>query len=81
MLNERLITQLSGKMDPSLRVAPEKAPLGVACMDAGQGREQDALSFARCSFGVTKPRASRLDWHFFRGNSNDSNSVNRPWHD
>jgi hypothetical protein len=23
-------------------VEPEKAPLGVTCMDAGQGREQDA---------------------------------------
>ena len=54
-LYNRLLTRLDGKMGPALRVAPEKAPLGVA----------------RCLFGATKLRASRLDWHFFRGNSNN----------
>ena len=70
ILYKRLLTQLDGKMGPALRVAPETAPLGVA----------------RCLFGTTKLRASRLayrdvgkgreqgggsfDWHFFRGNSN-----------
>ena len=74
-LYKRLLTQLDGKMGPALRVAyrdvgkqrengcgsfaPEKAPLGVACKDASQGREQDALSFARCLFGATKLRAPR----------------------
>ena len=78
ILHKRLLTQLDGKMAPALRVAyrdvgkqrekgygsfaPEKAPLGVA----------------RCLFGTTKLRASRLDWRFFWGNSNDSISVNRP---
>ena len=63
MLKKRLITQLTGKMDPALRIVPEKAPLGVT----------------RYSFGMTKPRALCLYWCFFRSNSNDSNSVNRPW--
>jgi hypothetical protein len=67
MLDKRLKTQLCEKMDPALWVAPEKTPLNVT----------------RCSFGhnlsgVAKSRASCLDWRFFRGNSNDSNSVNRP---
>ncbi|MEJ1470651.1 MAG: hypothetical protein RPU59_06210, partial [Candidatus Sedimenticola sp. (ex Thyasira tokunagai)] len=62
-IHKRLITLLSGKMASALRIAPEKAPLIVA----------------RCLFGATKLRASRLDWHFFRGNSHDSFSVNRPW--
>jgi len=63
MLNKRLITKLSGKMGPALRVAPENMPLCVT----------------RYSFGMTKPRASCLDCHIFRHNSNDSNSVNRPY--
>ena len=67
MLNKRLITQLSGKMGPALRVAPEKMLLCVT----------------RYSFGMTKPRASCLDWHpeqlLGRHNINDSNSVNRPY--
>ena len=71
MLNKRLITQLTGKMDLALRVAPAKlqtrAPLCVTRYSFG-----DVLS------GLAKPRASCLDWYFFRSNSNDSNSVNRP---
>ncbi len=70
MLNKRLITQLTGKMDPALRVAPAKLPIRAP------------LCVTRYSFGTTKPRASCLDWRpywqFGRGNSNDSNSVNRP---
>jgi len=50
-------------MDPALRVASENAPLGVT----------------RRLFGVTKLRSSCLDWCIFRHNSDDSNSVNRPW--
>ncbi|MCW4343884.1 MAG: hypothetical protein N0E48_11080 [Candidatus Thiodiazotropha endolucinida] len=57
-----MITPLGGKIAPALRVAPEKAPLGVACR----------------SFGVTKPLSSRLDWRFFRHNRADWISVNRP---
>ena len=60
--NKRLIAPFSGKRASALRVAPENAPLGVA----------------RCSFGMTKPRASRLDWRILRCNSNYSISVNRP---
>jgi len=56
-------------------------------MDVGKGREQGSGSFAsekallgvaRCSFRVTKLHASRLDWHFFRGNINNLIRVNRP---
>jgi len=46
--------QLSGKMAPALRVALDKAQLGVA----------------RCFFGTTKLRVLCLDWRFFRRNSN-----------
>ncbi|MCW4345205.1 MAG: hypothetical protein N0E48_17880 [Candidatus Thiodiazotropha endolucinida] len=62
MLHKRMITPLGGKIAPALRVAPEKAPLGVA----------------RRSFGITKPLSSRLDWRFFRHNRADWISVNRP---
>ncbi len=41
-LHERLTTQSGAKIAPALRVAAEKAPLCVAYMDVGQGREQDA---------------------------------------
>ncbi|MCW4344328.1 MAG: hypothetical protein N0E48_13410 [Candidatus Thiodiazotropha endolucinida] len=62
MLHERMTTPLGGKIAPALRVAPEKAPLGVA----------------RRSFGITKPLFSRLDWRFFRHNRANWISVNRP---
>ena len=52
ILHERLTTQWGGKSVPALRVATEKEPLGVA----------------RCLFGTTKLRASRLDWRFFSRN-------------
>jgi hypothetical protein len=63
-----MITPLGGKIAPALWAAPEKAPLVVTNMDVGKGREQDAVSFARRSFGITKPHSSRLDWRFFRRN-------------
>ncbi len=50
-------------MAPALRVAPEKAPLGVT----------------RRLFGGTKLHSSCLDWGFFRHNSDGSNSVTRPY--
>lgn len=71
MLNERLITQLSGEMAPALRVTPENAPLRVARTQS----TRYAHGVGSCSFGVTKPCASRLDGHFFRGNSNVLNRV------
>jgi len=37
-----LTTQAAAKIVPALRVVTEKAPLCVAYMDVGQGREQDA---------------------------------------
>jgi hypothetical protein len=76
MLNKRLITQLSGKMAPALRVAPAKSQ-----------ETWLPLSVTRYSFGhvlseLAKLRASCLDWQPEllpgRRNSNDSNSVNRP---
>ena len=51
--NKRLTTQWDGKRGPALRVASEKAPLGVTPP----------------LFGITKPRSSCLDWRFFRRNS------------
>ncbi|MEW8544311.1 MAG: hypothetical protein AB2693_12325 [Candidatus Thiodiazotropha sp.] len=57
-----MITPLGVKTAPALRVAPEKAPLGVA----------------RRSFGITKLLSSRLDWLFFRHNRAHWISVNRP---
>lgn len=42
--NERLKTTLGEKRAPTLRVAPEKAPLVVAYTDVGEGREQDAVA-------------------------------------
>ncbi|MCW4344620.1 MAG: hypothetical protein N0E48_14880 [Candidatus Thiodiazotropha endolucinida] len=57
-----MLTPLDGKIAPALRVAPEKAPLGVA----------------RRSFGITKLLSSRLDWCFFRRNRANWISVNRP---
>ena len=74
-----MITPLGGKIAPALRVAPEKAPLGVTNMDVGKGREQDAVSFARRSFGITKLLSSRLDWRFFRRNRAHWITVNRPF--
>ncbi|HBR96766.1 MAG TPA: hypothetical protein DD979_05245, partial [Gammaproteobacteria bacterium] len=53
ILHERWLTRLGGKIIAALRVAPKKAPLGVAPR----------------SFGTTKRRSSRLDWRFFRHNS------------
>ena len=38
------------------------------------------ISAARRSFGMTKPRSSRLDWRVFSHNSDVSISVNRRWH-
>lgn len=76
MLNKRLITKLSGKMDSALWVVTAKL------------RTWALLRVTHCSFGhysteMAKSRASCLDWHqcmqFGRDNSNDSNSVNRPW--
>ena len=49
-------------MVPALRVVAKKPPLGVA----------------RRSFGMTKPRFSRLDWWFFTRNSDDRIRVDRP---
>ncbi len=77
-LNERVTTQLGGKMAPALRVAAKKAPLGVAYRDVGQVRKQEAVSFAPRSFGTTKPRSARLDWRFFSHNADNPISVNRP---
>ena len=57
-----LTTKLVGKMAPAFRVVPEKVPLRVAPH----------------SFGMTKPRSSRLDWRFFRHNADYSSSVSRP---
>jgi hypothetical protein len=74
MINERLITPLSGKMDPALRDIPDKTPLGVARTQS----THYAHGAGSCLFGLTKPRALRLDWHFIRDNSNHSNRVNRP---
>jgi len=66
-LCKRLTTTPAGKLAPApifvgSGVEPEKAPLGVA----------------RRLFGVTKLRSLRLDWGFFRVNSDDPISVNRP---
>ena len=78
ILHKLLLTQLGGKMDPALR---------VAYRDVGKGREHGCgifapekapLVVARCSFGITKLRASRLDWRFFRGNNSNLISVTRP---
>jgi hypothetical protein len=55
ILHKRLITPLEGKMIPALRVVAKKLPLGVA----------------RRSFGMTKPRFSRLDWWLFSHNSDN----------
>ncbi len=77
-LNERVTTQLGEKIAPALRVVAKKGPLGVAYMDVGQGREQDAGSFALRLFGATKLRSARLDWPFFSHNADNPISVNRP---
>jgi len=55
-------TQWGGKMGPALRVASEKAPRCVA----------------RRLFGVTKLRSSRLDWRFFRRNSEINETSTDP---
>ncbi len=60
-LHERMITPLDGKIAPALRVTPKKASLVVTNMDVGKERKQDAVSFARCLFGMTKLHSSRLD--------------------
>ena len=86
-LYKRRLTQLDGKMGPALRVAyrdvgKQREPGGgsFAYRDVGKQRENGYGSFApekaplgvaRCLFGATKLRASRLDWRFFRGNSNN----------
>jgi len=51
---------LGAKIVLALRVVAEKAPLCVAGMDAGQERKQDARSFVRHSFRITKLHSSRL---------------------
>ncbi|MGD8908530.1 MAG: hypothetical protein PVI92_04215 [Chromatiales bacterium] len=56
-----MITPLGEETAPALRVAFEKAPLGVA----------------RRSFGIDKLLSSRLDWRLFRGNKAHWMSVNR----
>ena len=62
ILHKRLTTQLKATIVPALRVEPEKAPLGVA----------------RRSFGMTKPRSSRLDWRFFRLNRVEDETSTNP---
>jgi len=62
VLHKRLATQWGTKSVPALRVEPEKAPLCVT----------------RCLFGTTKRRASRLDWHFFRLNSDENEAPTDP---
>jgi multidrug efflux pump subunit AcrB len=62
ILHKRRITPLGGKMAPALRVVAKKPPLVVI----------------RRSFGMTKPRSSRLDWRLFSHNSGNRISVNRP---
>lgn len=62
ILNERLTTQLDGKMSPALVVAAKKAPLVVAIR----------------LFGTTKLHSARLDWRFFSHNADNPISVNRP---
>ncbi len=49
-------------MVPALRVVAKNVPLVVA----------------RRSFGMTKLRSSRLDWHIFSRNSDNKISINRP---
>lgn len=49
---------LGAKIVPALWLATEKGPLCVACMDAGQERKQDAKSFVRHSFRMTKLHSS-----------------------
>jgi hypothetical protein len=49
-------------MVPALRVVDKNVPLVVA----------------RRSFGMTKLRSSRLDWHIFSHNRDNQTSVNRP---
>jgi hypothetical protein len=62
ILHKRLTTQWGEKSAPALWVAPEKIPLGVA----------------RSLFGITKLRASRLDWHFFRHNRDENEAPTNP---
>jgi hypothetical protein len=49
-------------MVPALRVVAKNVPLVVA----------------RRSFGMTKLRSSRLDWHIFSRNRDNQISVKRP---
>ncbi|VAW41635.1 hypothetical protein MNBD_CHLOROFLEXI01-503, partial [hydrothermal vent metagenome] len=62
VLHKRLTTPQGGKSGPALRVASEKAPLGVA----------------RRLFGVTKLLSSCLDWRFFRRNSDENETSTDP---
>lgn len=61
-LNERVTTQLGGKIAPALRVVAKCGPLGVA----------------HRLFGMTKPYSARLDWSVFRHNADNQIGVHRP---
>lgn len=61
-LHKRLITKLSEKIALALRVEAKISPLCVT----------------RCLFGMTKLRASRLDWSNFSFNRGGFIAVNRP---
>ncbi len=62
----------------------ERAPYSriskyIQATDNKAGRKKAPLVVTRRSFGMIKPRSSRLNWRFFSHNRNHSSSVNRPW--
>lgn len=53
-------TQAAAKIAPALRVVAEKAPLCVAYMDVGQGREQDAEALLVTYLELLQKRRERF---------------------
>jgi hypothetical protein len=54
------ITQAGAKIVPAVRVVTEKTPLCVACMDIGQGREQDAEALLLTYLELLQKRQERF---------------------
>ena len=68
-------------MDSALRLFYKNAGEGYKQECGSIAAEKTSLGVARCLFGTAKLYASRLDWHFFRGNSNNLIVDNRPYND
>ena len=81
-LHKCLTTQAVAKIVPALRVVTEKAPLCVAYMDVGQGREQDAeallVAYLEQLKGAPRALIDAFSAHNIGGDERSTSPSNLP---